>query len=224
MKRKRLSKKDIEDIIKYHSQGLTNGKIGKLINIPRYTVRYHLIKNNKISNGRKMQPINKINDYEAICSKCNKIKPIDEFQKGRKDKQYEYHFSYCNSCRKKQLYLSINDDVNKFLNDRYNRLKLRAEKNNIPFDIIKKDFIELYYKQKGLCFYSDKPLICKAGIGYSRMSFSVDKIESDLGYTIDNIVFCGAKFNTIKSDLTLKEMKKWMPVFYKRIIKKINKK
>lgn len=37
------------------------------------------------------------------------------------------------------------------------------------------------------------------------------------GYTNDNVVLCTSRFNTIKSNMTIEEIEKYMPAIYKRI-------
>lgn len=218
MSGKRISGDIVSTIIDLHSKGKTNREIGKLVGVHRNSVGDHLKKNNLISNGRKLQPIDKIDDFNARCSKCYRIKPILEFQKGRRDKQYEYHFSYCNKCRKSQIYLNLNSDINKFLSEKYNRLKLRASSLNLPCELTKQDIIDLYIKQRGMCFYTDKKMICNVGKGYNRMAISIDKIIPEKGYIIGNTVLCTVQANTMKCDLTINEIQKWMPLFYEKVV------
>lgn len=222
MKNKKISDDKIKQIYILHSLGETNRCIAKKLGLHHNTIRDYLNKRGLISNGRKNQPINKINDTQAICSKCNEIKNINEFQIGRKDKTYEYHFSYCNKCRKQQVYLNLNSSIEKFLNDKYNRLKTRAIKNNTPFDLKKEDFINIFLNQNGICFYTDEKMEIRVGKGYSRNSLSVDKIIPEKGYILNNVVFCTVKSNTTKNDLTLDEIKKYLPTFYFKIIKHLN--
>jgi len=154
------------------------------------------------------------------CSKCKKVKNRDQFPIGRKGLKNPYVFSYCRSCRKQQCYLNLNKDINKYLLDKYNRLKIRANKFNIKFKLSKEYFIELYKEQKGKCFYTDIELICKVGEGWNMDSLSTDKIIPEKGYIENNIVFCTQKANTVKCNLTMEELKRWIPKWYNRVIKR----
>jgi hypothetical protein len=203
---------------KLHSQGKSNREIAKELKVHHRTIAYYLLKNNMQCNTAN-QPIDMVSDVEARCKKCSKIKSINEFQFGRKGQKYEYKFSYCNECRKKQLYLNLNNDVEKFLGDRFNRLKQRAKKQGILFTISKKEFITQYHNQNGLCFYTDVELICKVGSLLHRNSLSADKLIPEKGYCVGNVVFTTHRINTCKCDLPLNEIQKWMPLWYNKIIK-----
>ena len=171
----------------------------------------------KIKNKR----ISKTSNKTKKCSKCKLIKSINEFQYGRKGYKYQYIFSYCTSCRKFQTYLNLNSDINKFLSDRYNRLKRRCKQKNIKITLTKKDLIAIYNNQKGKCYYTNELLSWKVGEGLKRNSLSIDKIITKKGYIKGNVVLCTHKVNTIKNDLTLKELKKWIPKWYQKIKQKL---
>lgn len=213
-----MAKIDLEMLKILHAQNKSNREIAVELGVHHRTVAYYLLKNNMPCNTAN-QSIEMVSDTEARCKKCGETKSINEFQFGRKGQKYEYKFSYCNKCRKKQIYLNLNNDVDKFLADRFNRLKRRAIKNNIICIISKKEFIEQYHKQNGLCFYTDIKMICEVGSELHRYSLSIDKIIPERGYINGNFVFTINKINTCKNDLSLEEIKKWMPNWFERIEK-----
>jgi hypothetical protein len=215
-RKNKVSTEIIQRILDLNAQGILNREIARTLSIHHRTVSEYL-KQNKRSQNFTNQPIDLISDKEARCRKCKDIKNIDEFQYGRKGQKYEYKFSYCNMCRKKQNYLSLNNDVNKFLSDRFNRLKRRAKKDNIVCTITKAEFIKQYYSQNGLCFYTDAKLVCEVGSELHRDSLSIDKIIPNKGYIVNNVVFTTHRINSCKSDLSLEEINKWMPDWYARI-------
>lgn len=208
-----------KNILSIHKTGITNRAIARELHIHHNTVKYWLDKNNLKPNGAISVHLIIVDGF-ATCSKCGARKTEDNFLLNRRGTKYPYKLSYCNECRKKQLYNYMNRDIKVFLSDRYNRLLLRANKHKIPITITKEDFISIYYKQNGKCFYTDINMVCKVGDGSNRYSMSVDKIIPELGYTKDNTVLCINKANTIKNDCTLEEMSLWMPNWYKRIIDK----
>ena len=55
------------------------------------------------------------------------------------------------------------------------------------------------------------------GNGRNPNGLSIDRIDNSLGYSNENVVLCTSRFNTIKSNMTLEEIKKWMPPMYDRI-------
>lgn len=219
---KRCSKKQISDsiiqkILELNEQGLLNRQIASILGINHRTVGSRLKAHNRQSIFAN-QPIDMVSETEAKCSKCKEIKSITNFQFGRKGQKFEYKFSYCNDCRRKQVYLNLNNDINKFLSNSFNKLKLRAKKKNIPFSITKKEFIEQYHSQNGLCFYTDVEMICEVGNNTQRNTMSVDKIIPQKGYCKGNVVFTTFRINTCKCDLELEEIEMWMPTWYNRII------
>lgn len=220
-RKNRVSNETIQQILDLNSQGILNREIARTLSIHHRTVAEYLNQNNREQNFAN-QPIDMVSETEAKCRKCSEIKSINEFQWGRKGQKYEYKFSYCNECRKKQNYLSLNSDVNRFLADRFNRLKRRAKKNNIPCTITKSEFIQQYYNQNGLCFYTDSKMICEVGSELHRDSLSIDKLIPEKGYILSNFVFATHRINTCKNDLSLDEIQKWMPLWHERIIKWIS--
>ncbi len=79
--------------------------------------------------------------------------------------------------------------------------------------------MKTYNLQKGKCFYTAYALVCKFGEGLDRDALSFDRLIPELGYVQGNVVLCTQKANTIKSDLTLQEIKKWLPSWFKKMIK-----
>lgn len=208
-------------IIELNKLGHTNRNIAKIINTKHHNIGYYLRKMGLRSTWAR-QPINKISDTEAKCSKCNEIKSLAQFQHGRRGQPYEYTFSYCNECRKKQGYLNANKNIKSFLNDKYARLKRRAKAKNIEFNISLTEFTKLFEIQKGKCYYTNTVLECSVGTGYKRNAFSIDRVDSSKGYVKGNVVFCTSKVNTVKSDLTMQELKSWIPKWYKKTLKVVS--
>jgi len=204
-------------ILRLHPTGLSNRAIASQVGCHHNTVSYHLRKHNLRSNWDKRQPIDMVDEEHARCSRCKEIKPILEFQHGRRGQQYEYRFSYCNKCRKKQVYLNLNNDCVRFLRDRYNRLKRKAKSKDIVFTLTAEELIAKYHQQQTLCFYTDVVMDIQVGNGLCRHSMSVDRLNPKLGYTNANTALCTHKANTIKSDLTIEEVQNWLPTWFERI-------
>ena len=219
-KKRRLSNPKIEKIKKYYQLGLTNRQIANKINVNHGTIAYYLQSLSLISNwDKRYPPIDQIDEDNARCSKCKEIKPLNQFLYGRKGQKYEYRFAYCTVCRKKQIYLNLNSDIRKFLLDRWHKLRLRAKKLDIIFSINKDDFIEIYFKQQGKCFYTDDELVWGVGNGKNyKYALSVDKIIPEKGYIKGNVVFCANRVNSAKSNFSLEEINQWMPLWHKRIV------
>lgn len=205
----------IDKIMPLWEQKLSNRKIAKLLGITHNTVAQHLGKA-----GLKSHTYNQKIQYSengAICTKCGIEKALDEFQHGRKGQNYEYRFSYCKSCRVKQTRLNINNDLNKYLKDRFRYLRDRAYKTDIVFDLDVDYILMLYNYQKGLCVYTQNRLECRYGQGVTANSLSFDKIVPEKGYVKGNVLLCSYRANLIKSDQTIEELELWMPLWFNRL-------
>ena len=210
----------MDEIIKrLHTEGKTNRAIAKIVDMSHSGVGYRLKKLKLVSNGKIRQTLEIIGD-QGICNKCKEPKPLTEFKTQRCNAKNPYRLTYCQTCRNKQQYAAINSDTKKYLNDRYGKLKRRCKTNGTIFTLTKNKLFELWNEQNGNCFYTGVALRCKVGEGYDRNAFSIDKIVPEKGYTNTNVVLCTAKVNTCKSDLTLEELKLWMPEWYRRIQEK----
>lgn len=160
----------------------------------------------------------------AECSECHRILPLEEnFFFKVKTNGYRFYQTYCYDCHYKKRNDHLTNDRGAFLKESYSSLKSGAKQKGIPFTISKEDYINQYYAQNGKCFYTDLEMVCRAGEGTHRYALSVDKIIPEIGYTKQNVVFCCYKINTCKLDLTLEEIKKWMPSWYERIEKFLGK-
>ena len=87
----------------------------------------------------------------------------------------------------------------------YNRLKASAKKRNIPFTITAWDLCNLSF-----------PITCPIlglQLKYNRgaqqdNSYSIDRIDSTLGYDVDNIIVISWRANRLKSNSTTEELNK----------------
>lgn len=116
-------------------------------------------------------------------------------------------------------YLSLGENLYRRINRRRAQIKNEAKKSGTPFDLTTEILVELFQKQDGRCFYTDLKMSIALGEGNTRYQLSLDRIIPERGYTSGNVVWCTRKANTIKSDMTLDEMKEWMPSWYDRIQK-----
>jgi hypothetical protein len=85
----------------------------------------------------------------------------------------------------------------------YNRLKSSAKKRNIPFDLSVCELNHLSFPLT--CPILGIPLKYNKGNPQDD-SFSIDRIDSSLGYTIDNIEVISYKANRMKNNGTPEEI------------------
>lgn len=213
----KASDSNIKQLLELREQGLSEIEIAKIMSLDSRTILAWI---NKLDNKHPfVKPVEIVNG-EILCSKCKKLKPMNQFQKGRVNTDKQYIFSYCNPCRKNQIYSSLNSSITLFLKDRYNRLRVRCKKNDIPFELDFEEVLKLWDIQQGKCFYTDVLLTWCVGKGYNfQTALSIDKIVPEKGYISGNVVLCTSRVNTAKSNFALDEIEKWMPEWYHRITK-----
>lgn len=102
-----------------------------------------------------------------------------------------------------------NSNLTNVIQKRFNAAKGRAKEKGIEFDITKEFLMELYEKQKGKCFYSDIEMRLvveeRNKNNNDYYSLSIDRINSELGYTKDNTIPCCSVVNIMKNGLLSKE-------------------
>lgn len=142
------------------------------------------------------------------CSKCKKTKEVSEFHADKSDKSGLQ--SYCYQCVHKGMHewaSTLEGNITKLFNDLKQNAKKRAKKLSV--EITKQYIIDLYHQQTGLCAITKQKM---THIAYSRgeekkhiinnINISVDRIDSNKGYTKDNIQLVCAIINRMKSDLS----------------------
>lgn len=99
----------------------------------------------------------------------------------------------CRSCQIKRQEESKKSNIYRFI---YNKAKSGyIRRPNIPeFSITEQDIKLIWEKQNKLDYYTGLPL--------EPLNMSLDRIDSSLGYTIDNICITSITVNVAKSDLS----------------------
>lgn len=93
----------------------------------------------------------------------------------------------------------------KNLRELLNHLKQSAKNRNIYFDLTMDDLNNLSFPLT--CPILGIPLHFNRGFAADD-SYSVDRVDSSGGYTIDNIIIISNRVNTLKSNATVDEMRK----------------
>lgn len=136
-----------------------------------------------------------------VCTKCNIEKPVSEFSKDNsRVSKYKSHCKKCDAARRKQYFKDNLEKERNRLNKyaqtakgRYNNLKKSAKNRKINMELTFEEFVHL---DKQPCRYCHSE---KGSYGYG-----LDRIDSNKGYTLKNVVSCCGICNTIKmhSDIT----------------------
>ena len=128
---------------------------------------------------------------------------------------------------KRSCYDKYMETEHGYMTDKWNNIKGRSRDTRrppIPVEVTKEEFFELWEKHKKryggwVCAYTGKQMthirsINPTGVS-SRKSkkiqvksnMSIDRIDSDKGYTKDNIVFCTWDFNDRKGNISLEDIR-----------------
>lgn len=101
----------------------------------------------------------------------------------------------------------------------FSHIKQSAQTRNHVFDITKEFIWELYLKQEGKCTLSGADISLslkrkKSDPDFSAITASLDRINSDEGYTTDNVQWVHKVVNKMKNNLTEKEFKNWCKLIH----------
>lgn len=95
-----------------------------------------------------------------------------------------------------------------------------AKKRNISFDLTAKDIWDMYFQQQGLCAITGLPIFFSLGkhIQLTPKTVSIDRINSELNYTLNNCWLVHKDINLIKYTLSLSELQDLASL----VVKKLN--
>jgi len=167
--------------------------------------------------------------YEKLCPKCRKTKNNFEFNKDstRKDGLDYYCIDCRNLMRKEQKevrratairYREKNKEALKKSHRDwsytgsgvYSSLSKNAKKRGILVEMSRRDFDIWWNLQEQVCHYCGIPFNIMQMLDWSRGNrrMSIDRMNNDMPYRLDNIVLSCMKCNTLKGDIiTYTEMK-----------------
>jgi hypothetical protein len=100
----------------------------------------------------------------------------------------------------------------------FTRYKIQAEKRNLSFNLKFEDFLDLIQEK---CYYCDESPKNLSGKGYKGGSFfynGIDRINSALGYELENCVTCCKICNKAKDILSQDEFYKWIFKLHSNLI------
>lgn len=159
------------------------------------------------SNDRKTLNYEKKTDGTKLCFDCEQVLDVSNFN-GDKSSSDGLQ-TYCKDCkhaRMNELSSTLEGFTKRLIHDIRNNNKKRAK--DLELSITHLDIIDLYNKQKGKCALTGKILKHNAynvkGNNHiiNNWNISVDRIDSNKGYTKDNVQLVGAIINRMKTDLT----------------------
>ena len=126
------------------------------------------------------------------CTKCKQVKEKSQFHSSRRNKDGLRYT--CLACE--------NEYMKHYLNEtgqgRYRRLKENASKDKAPIEITKDDFVKWFNTQERKCFYCKVDLEFVYGRHWQWDGLTIDRLNPNGAYAINNIVFCCRRCNIIK--------------------------
>lgn len=91
------------------------------------------------------------------------------------------------------------------INHRYTTTKSRAKEKVLDFELTREFLMDIYNEQKGLCFYTLLEMrIATEGIK-NPYNLSVERKDSNKGYTKENVVLCCDIVNIMKNNSSIEE-------------------
>lgn len=200
---KKLTDEKIEEIIKLHTvKEMPPNDIARetcvspsavISNLKRLGLTTH--KNSNYGNELL------IKENHGFCTKCNDWKPIKSFAI---DKRRNKHEITCNQCKHIRRVDIRSKDLMKHLSYKFSIIKQKTPDTDLIVD-------DLYYQilnQMFNCFYTDQRMVrIISSKDRKTNGLSIDKLIPSKGYIKGNIVFCCDKINTMKNDLSMKELK-----------------
>lgn len=201
---------ELDIIIDMYSDGYTDLEIGHKLRMQPDTIKHirrkekiKTIRGDKWNDEEKQQLLDMINNncsLKEIKIKLLKL-PISIYRT-----IIELFPDYKNRPLKiKQLLYSITKkNFKNCLKNKFSGAIRQCKRKNREFNITEEDVIELFEQQNGRCYYTGVQLETEPGTGNF---FSIDRKDSSIGYTKENIVITTSEFNKLKNCYKIERLK-----------------
>jgi hypothetical protein len=156
----------------------------------------------------------KIVNGTITCTMCKVPKDVEEFSKTARNVIGRMHA--CKQCNADRTLFRL-CLIDSYFKHVAANLRHIAATRDLAFNLGWEYLKEMYEKQDGKCFYTQAEMRTVRGQGQSKLSLSVDKVIPERGYIKGNIVLVTKRANLIKNDITLAEMRDWMPGWYEKL-------
>lgn len=139
---------------------------------------------------------------EKRCPTCRVLKPVGDFYARAAGS------SRSASCKRCTNRASSGNRAkpHQFLRGLVKSAELRAAKKKIPFDLTVAWVSETADMQGWRCVYSGTPMTTTTGRGFVGTNISLDRVDSNRGYTVDNVAICCAAVNIAKHSGSYEEL------------------
>lgn len=148
-------------------------------------------------------------DLKLHCHKCGEFKYVSEFSKCERAVKRNGYSYVCKSCQAKEQQrrrrsYKESDLLDFTLKKRLYDAMNRAKSKNQYYDIDINFMYDMWNKQKGKCALTGIPMTVTKS-GRTNTNVSIDRIDSNKGYTKDNVQLVCSAINFMKSNLSLND-------------------
>jgi len=177
----------------------------------------NIISNKRFRESNRKHICNSIINNNKKCFKCKEFKDVDEeFSKNKST--FDGYAKVCKTCFSN--YDSVKKGYKKqskkrkecletYFRYKTTQLKRKSKSKGLDFDLGKGFLYELYKKQNGKCFYTKMDIIHNEGI-FQDNSITVDRIDPNKGYIMDNVVLSSFNVNSFKGMMNENEFKNYL--------------
>jgi len=139
------------------------------------------------------------------CPECNAVLNVSDFRVINRTSAngviHKYLTRKCRECDRGAHKNNVRTKLTVRLGQMRSAAKRRSKKQNMDYDLEPTSLLEIYNKQQGKCYYTGIPLMLEKG----NYTMSIDRIDSEMGYTVGNIVICCWVVNHMKKDMPVSE-------------------
>lgn len=148
----------------------------------------------------------------------NRIIRAKEFIKTERNKEYQKQWYIKNKEKKlKQTAINRNKRNEEYpLKSLLSSVKSGAKQRNLVFEIDYNYISELWINQKELCYYTKIPMKLTSR-KKDPYQVSIDRLDSDIGYTRNNVVLCCQAVNYMKNDYKLEEFTNFLKSLFEAL-------
>lgn len=130
------------------------------------------------------------------CLDCKSTYPITDFYTYTRRKDgYVFYAPRCKRCENLNHRKRFDLSPEKRATILFHSSKNTSKRKGIPFSLTKEDILNQYKFQNGKCYYTGIPL---SSISNDPNKMSIDRKDSALGYTKENIVISSWHVNIMK--------------------------
>jgi hypothetical protein len=159
---------------------------------------------------------------KVLCTCCGEFKNKHNFYTSKSPKNTLGLAYVCKVCTKKKLQDYRNTETG-FWVGMWNNIVGGAKDRGLELSITKEDLQAIWISQKGLCAVTGIPMEKIRATKTTRNRYknlykaSLDRIDSELGYTKENVRMVCAHVNVMKMDLTDEQLIFWCSAVLKGV-------